>query len=254
MTAVAALALLWGAVPAAAAPPAEIDAKSAPLVDALMGALGGLDAWNGLPAIRFDFVAVKEGKELARRRHWWDKTHGLCRVEWADDQGRSVAAVVNLDDRTGRSCTAGAADSDTLLTKHVQEAYAMWVNDTYWLAMPFKLRDPGVRIAYDRSEERPQGGYDVLSLTFGDVGLTPEDHYWLFLNRETGRIDRWEYVLQGQKPPPQAATWEDWRRVGPVTLPLLRTFDQRPANLRFENVEAPPSFDDRILRDPCARG
>lgn len=261
---VAALALLHGAFPLAApsaaapapgaAPPAAIDAKSAPMVTALMDAMGGLDAWNRLPALRFDFVALRGGKELVRRRHWWDKAHGRCRVEWTDEKGRPVAAVVNLADRTGRSCTGGAADSDTLLQKHVEDAYAIWVNDTYWFAMPLKLHDNGVKIAYDRSEKRAGEEYDVLSLTFGNVGLTPKDHYWLFLNRKTHRIDRWQYVLQGQKPPPTAAAWGGWEKVGPVMLPMERRFETKAASLKFENVAAPPAFEERLLADPCARG
>jgi len=272
---VAALALICGWVEAApAAPPAAgapahaapaaassagpaqaavIDAKSAPVVDALMNAMGGLAAWNQLPALRFDFVVQQKGKEAMRRRHWWDKAHSRCRVEWTE-QGKVVAADVNLMNRTGHSCTAGVADTDTLLTKHVADAYAMWVNDTYWLIMPFKLHDPGVRIEYDRMVKRAGGVYDVLSLSFAGVGLTPQDHYRLFLNRKTHRLDRWEYLLQGHKPPPQSAEWSDWQTVGPVMVPMVRLFEGKPVNLRFENVATPPSFDERLLTDPCARG
>jgi hypothetical protein len=236
------------------APPAAIDAKSTPLVDSLVREMGGIDAWNGIPAVRFDFVVLQTSREPMSRMHWWDKAGGRCRVEWTDAQGRKVAAVVNLADRTGKSCTAGVADADTLLREHVGAAYGMWVNDTYWLAMPFKLHDPGVRVEYDRAEKRGEGDYDVLSLSFAGVGLTPRDHYWLFLNRKTHRIDRWEYVLQGQEPPPQEATWTDWQRVGPVTMPLLRCIEGRPVDIRFMNVSTPPSFDGRLLSDPCAGG
>ena len=30
--------------------------------------------------------------------------------------------------------------------------YERWVNDTYWLAMPFKLRDPGANLKFARVE------------------------------------------------------------------------------------------------------
>ena len=29
------------------------------------------------------------------------------------------------------------------------EAYGTWVNDTYWLLMPYKMKDPGVMLAHD---------------------------------------------------------------------------------------------------------
>ena len=30
----------------------------------------------------------------------------------------------------------------------VKEAYATWINDMYWLSMPWKWMDPGVNLKY----------------------------------------------------------------------------------------------------------
>ena len=270
----AALALLlalaagpWGAGPAAAAAshgarpshaapsPAGPDARADVIAKSLDDAMGGQAAWAVVPYIRFDFVAVKDGKELGRRAHWWDKAHSRDRVEWKDKDGRAVSAIVNLFDRTGTSATDGRMDADTLLAEHVKDAYEMWVNDTYWLMMPFKLHDQGSHLTYVRTEHGAGGAHDVLSLTFDPVvGLTPKDHYWLFINQKTHLLDRWEYLLQDQKPPPSTATWENWQQAGPVRLSTLHHIGKRPVMLRMENLAAPATMSEALFTNPAARG
>jgi hypothetical protein len=238
------------AKPASPAPMGEADALSASVAKQLTDAMGGQAAWEQLPYVRFDFVVVSEGQERARFRHWWDKRRGRVRVEGPDDKGQMVAAVFGLADRKGISFTAGMPDTDSAsIANHIQNGYERWVNDTYWLMMPFKLRDPGTNLKHARTETGDGGqAYDVLELSFRPgVGLTSGDRYWLYVNRATHLIDRWEFVLTGREPPPQGSSWEEWTSVGPVRLSLLRRFKDRPAMLRFENVSAPESMDEKVF-------
>ena len=255
------ITLVLGASPAApaapptpAAPPApkmgKADALSAAVVQQLTDAMGGQKTWDNLPYFRFDFVAVRDGKEIARFRHWWDKRHGRCRVEGPDDKGRTVTAIFDLATKKGRSYTDGIIDSDsTNVANIIKMGYERWVNDTYWIIMPFKLRDPGTILKHARTERTEDGvEYDVLELSFeAGVGLTPSDRYWLYVNRKTHLIDKWEYILTGQKPPPQPSTWEGWTTVGPVKISLARRFQGKPVMLRFENVSAPATMDETVF-------
>jgi len=238
----------------AAAPAAptmgKADERSAAIVKELTDAMGGQKTWDNLPYFRFDFVAVKDGKEIARFRHWWDKRVGRCRVEGPDDKGRIVTAIFDLKDKKGRSYTDGIIDTDsTNIASIIKNGYERWVNDTYWVIMPFKLRDPGANLKYSRSESTNDGAvYDVLELSFDQgIGLTSSDRYWLFVNRKTHLIDKWEYVLTGQKPPPQPSTWEAWTSVGPIKLSLARRFQGKPVMLRFENVATPAAMDETVF-------
>lgn len=243
------------AVVRAALPPrpmAKADAKAAAVARSFEEAMGGLARWESVPYVRFDFVVVKDGKEIARFRHWWDKRRGRDRVEGPDDKGRVVAAIVNLANRKGRSFTAAFADKDSAeAAAHVQAGYERWVNDTYWLMMPFKLGDPGANLKYDGVKKGPGGvEWDVLELTFDPgVGLTPKDHYWLYINRKSHLMDKWEYLLQEMKPPAQSATWEAWTKLGPVRLSTVHRFEGKPTMLRFENVELPATMDESIFAD-----
>jgi len=44
------------------------------------------------------------------------------------------------------------------------------------------------------------------------VGDTPGDHYWVWVNRANHRVERWDMVLQANKPPPDTYTWDDWEQ------------------------------------------
>jgi hypothetical protein len=228
----------------------KADAHAAAVAKELTDAMGGQSAWDNLPCFRFDFVAVKDGKEMARFQHWWDKKDGRCRVEGPDDQGHQVVAIFNLGDKRGISFTDGVPDADAATVKaRIQNGYERWVNDTYWVMMPFKIRDPGTNLKYVRLQKGPQGEvWDVLELSFdANVGLTPQDHYWLYVNQKTHLVDKWEMLLTGNKPPPAAASWESWTQVGPVRLSLLRRFQGRPVMLRFENAATPDHFDESVF-------
>ena len=243
----AALALACGSPDVSSA---GMDAQSAAVVQQLTDAMGGQKTWDNLPYFRFDFVAVRDGKEIARFRHWWDKRLGRCRVEGPDDQGRTVTAIFTLKDRKGRSYTGGIVDNDsTNIANILKMGYERWVNDTYWVIMPFKLRDPGTILSHARTERTDDGAeYDVLELSFeAGVGLTPGDRYWLYVNRKTHLIDKWEYVLTGQKPPPQPSSWEAWTSVGPLKISLARRFQGKPVMLRFENVSTPATLDETVF-------
>jgi hypothetical protein len=162
---------------------------------------------------------------------------------------------VNLADRKGKSCTGGVPDTGKDLKRHVEDAYSLWVNDSYWLVMPFKMRDPGTHLRYARlARDAAAGDHDVLELWFDPgVGLTSKDRYWVFVNRRTHLIDRWEYLLEGSEPPPVGATWEGWLPIGPLRLPMLRCFEEKLVNLRFENVAVGVHVEEALLTDPCAR-
>ena len=231
-------------------PPGEADPMAAEIAKQVTDAMGGQAAWEKVSYLRFDFVVVSEGQERARFRHWWDRKKGRVRVEGPDEKGQMVAAVFGLADKKGISFTGGMPDTDSAaIVSHIQNGYERWVNDTYWLIMPFKLRDPGTYLKHVRTEKGESGQtYDVLELSFSPgVGLTPGDRYWLFVNRATHLIDRWEFVLTGREPPPQGSSWESWSSVGPLRLSLLRRFKDRPAMLRFENVGAPEAMDEKVF-------
>jgi hypothetical protein len=232
------------------AAPAETDPKAAAVARALTDAMGGQAAWDTLPFLRFDFVVAHDGREVARFRHWWDRKQGRCRVEGPDDQGRIVTALFRLSDRRGKTFTDGIADTDSAnIADIIRVGYERWVSDTRWLLIPFTLGDPGTRVKHS-GVKRGMGGaeWDVLEVTSDPAaGSGPKDSYWLYVNRKSHLLDRWEFVLQGANGPRQGSTWEEWIKVGPLRLSTLRRLGDPLALVRLENVSAPATLDESVF-------
>jgi len=175
----------------------------------------GADAWATAPYLRFNFgVETPNGTQIVAR-HLWDRTTGDYRAEWSTGPDSSYVALVNVREVENERPAGTAYLNGEKLTgsagkKARKRAYGRFVNDTYWLLAPLKMFDPGVRRTYLPDSSTAE--HDVIRLTFGDVGLTPDDRYWLYVSAETGRLDRWAFHLQGMsdKAPAQPFDWTNY--------------------------------------------
>ena len=148
------------------------DARAAAVADRVMNALGGQEAWDGTRFLRFGFGSERDGKFVGRT-HTWDKWTGRYRVEGERDGARFII-LMNVNTREGSAWRDGKKVEGAELKTQLERGYGMWVNDTYWLLMPYKMKDPGV-ILTSAGEEKGANGvlYDKVKLTFDNVGLTP---------------------------------------------------------------------------------
>ncbi len=236
-----ALVLALGLVAATGSADAASDPKAIAVAERVMQALGGADAWNATRYLRFDFAVERGGKTLVRRAHTWDKWSGRYRVEAKDKDGKDLVVTMNLNSKQGSATLGGTPLAGDALKKTLDDAYAMWVNDSYWLLMPYKLRDPGVSLAYVGEKKKGADTWDELALSFDNVGLTPKDRYWVFVNRATGLVDRWEFVLKGEKTPPSPFEWKGWKRYGKIQLADDRVSPKDGTRIYFPVLEAPAS-------------
>ncbi len=195
------------------------------LAERTLEAMGGAAAWEATRFLRFNFFGF--------RLHYWDRYTGRHRVEGKTRDGVSYLVLHNIHSHAGQVFLNGELQSGEPAKEWLDRAYSMWINDTYWLIMPYKLRDPGVTLRYDGEEQIDGVTYDKLHLAFAGVGLTPGDQYWAYLNRETGLMDLWAYVLEDYKPdqPPTRWFWRDWQRHGQILL-AARRINPDPANPR----------------------
>ena len=92
-----------------------------------------------------------------------------------------MTVLMNIQSKDGRVFVAGEAvsDPDTIATK-LEHGYRAWINDSYWLVMPYELKDSGVTLSY-RGVEKTEDGRPAaaLELTFKEVGVTPQNKYAL---------------------------------------------------------------------------
>jgi len=225
-----------GAAPAAPPPffdPAGSDPRAIAIADLVMAALGGERAWEQTRDVYFAFDVERDGKRLAHRTHLWDRWGGRLRYQSVKKDGTPFVVLLNVNTRSGqayrlpREAAAGTtAGGDAVpleagpAKELLDEAYEAWINDTYWLLMPYKMKDPGVRLKYAGEKTIEGAEYDLVELTFEDVGLTPRDRYWAHVNRRTHIMDRWSYILQDDPPggEPTVWDWKGWTRRGRILL------------------------------------
>ena len=212
----------------------------------VLQALGGQQAWDETRFLRFTFAG--------RRTHWWDKWTGRHRVEGQTQDGKRYLVLSNLNSKEGSAYLDGQKLEGDPVKEWLERAYGAWVNDTYWLLMPYKLRDPGVNLSYVGEETIDGVEYDKLLLTFEGVGLTPGDRYWAFINSDTHLMDRWAYVLQGSEPgtAPTVWKWEGWAKHGNIQLAPRRAMVGSDRVLELSNLAVFVTLPDEVFTSPEA--
>ena len=115
---------------------------------------------------------------------------------------------------------------------------ARWNNNSWWLLMPFKLKDSGVTLTY-KGEAKTMASQpaDVLQLTFKNVGTTPNNRYEMLVNPTTGLVEEWAYFPNATDAQPAfRRRWSDYTRHGQLLLASDRSEATKPA--RIDNIAA----------------
>lgn len=220
------------------------DAAAIAKAERLLDALGGKDAYDDTRFVRFNFFGF--------RTHHWDRFTGRYRLEGNNREGEHYVVLFDTDTKDGQAFKDGSALDGEEKAKMLEMAYGAFINDTYWLLMPYKLLDPGVTL-HDAGQETLDGKtYDVVKLTFGEVGLTPGDSYWAYLDPETGLMARWAYHLQGWEAdrPKTAWEWRDWDRHGDILLAATRRNVESGDERGLEQIAVFESLSDSVFDSP----
>lgn len=229
------------------------------LAHRLVGAHGGT-AWASAPYLRFNFAVDRGSGEGRPIRHLWNRSTGDYRVEWGPSEDTTYVALINVDEvqdglPSGTVYLDGTALEGARDTTMRQQAYRRFVNDTYWLLAPMKVFDTGVNRTYVADSSDAE--HDVLHLTFGDVGLTPNDEYWLYVDATTGRLDRWAFHLQGMADdaPPAVFDWTEYQTLsapeGDVHLAARHASTSGPTAILTNELSLPSSVPDTAFSTPA---
>ncbi|MEA2711399.1 MAG: hypothetical protein QOF78_4000 [Phycisphaerales bacterium] len=199
----------------AAAPPAGDDAAMKLAKDVVKA--GGGDNWGKVKRIQFTFnVLDKDGKPLMAAKHDWDLRAGTDTVAWND-----------------KNVTIKFADAND--AGDAKAAYQRWVNDSYWLLMPLKLLDGGVKLAHGGAQDVDGQKYEVLNMSFESVGLTPGDRYNLYIDPQEKLVRRWDYMPSAEKK--TSGTWDGYEQFGPLKLATKHQFGDKQINFTDVKVE-----------------
>ncbi len=223
------------------------DPKAEGIARAMMQAMGGENGWTSAHFVRFDFKVSVGGKTVEDRSHLWDKQSGRYRLEEKTKAGRPQVVLFNVGDRQGKVYVNGKKLEGAEARKVLEDAYGAFINDMYWLAMPWKWMDSGVNLKYLGRMTRWNEAYDVVELTFDHVGLTPGDTYHAFVSQKSHLMTHWDYILQdGEK-----GVW-DWQYAEAKDIKLASNHpsDDHKMSINMGDVRILDSVDDAFFTDP----
>lgn len=206
----------------------ESDAKAIAIADSVMIALGGRKNWDATRYITWKF--------FGRRFHVWDKWSGDYRLE-----SKGLTVLMNLNSGEGRAWQGGeqVTDSDSLAAK-LAMAKSIWINDSYWMFFPYKLKDSGVTLTYvgegQTADNQPA---HILQLTFAEVGDTPENKYYAYVDKGTYLLIQWDFFSKSNDQEARFSNlWKNWTPHGNILLSADRGRGQHSGIAVFEELPA----------------
>lgn len=188
--------------------PAGSDAKAIALADEEMAACGGIENWDKTRFVVWNW--------FGKRINVWDKWTGDIRVE-----SRRSLILMNLNTMKGRAWKNGNEITEPeALQRAMAYGYEAWASDSYWMFLPFKLKDNGVILKYVGEDTTQEGQRaEVISLTFKNVGLTPQNKFHIYLDKTSKLLVQWDFYVDANDPVPRFSTpWKNYQKYGEILL------------------------------------
>ena len=188
----------------------DSDAEAINLADQTMNAMGGRAAYDKARYLSWNF--------FGSRKHVWDKKTGDVYIKSLKDD---YELNMNIHSMEGSLKMKGSpvAHADSL-SKYLQKGKEMWINDSYWLVMPYKLKDSGVTLKHLGTAETTDGAAaDKLELTFKKVGVTPQNKYHVYVDKTSKLVTQWDFFTTATDPEPRFSTpWAGYKEYGGIML------------------------------------
>lgn len=141
----------------------------------------GLDAWRNKALLRCELDVDFGGEPLIDGTLHYDLAGGRSRLELEG------GAVLVFD---GKQAWVSPADADAPMARFHLRTWP------YFIAAPFKLRDPGARVQSDELRSLDGKLCETLRLTFrAGTGDTPDDWYLLYVDPADDTLAAMAYIV-----------------------------------------------------------
>ena len=187
----------------------------------------GFDSFGQIERIRYTFNADLGEVKLSRTWVWEPKTDQVS-YEGKDKAGKPVKLTYLRSQLSSQAA---------VVKDEIDPAF---INDQYWLLFPLHL-------VWDRSAKVEETGMHKLPLGKGSArrvvvmypseGYSPGDTWELFVGTDN-RIREWTYHHGGSAKPTVVASWEDYKRAGPLLVSLNHRGmrEGKPVRVFFSDV------------------
>ena len=187
------------------------DKKAIEIANDVMLNMGGREAWDATKIIKWNFFGA--------RSLTWNKHSGDVKIKFGEND--SNVFVTNIFTHQGKIKLDGVKQTEPdSIQKYIEMAESVWINDAYWLFMPFKLKDSKTTLKYIALDTVAGGAYShKLELTFNEIGDTPENKYWVFVDTTTMLVNQWAYFDNNTDLIPRFSTpWKEYQKYGDLLL------------------------------------
>jgi len=177
----------------------------------------GFENWEKVSQIRFTFNVDRDSVHFERQWLWNPKTDNVVMTSNNDTIQFNRTVI------------------DSTNTK----AHQGFINDKYWLLVPFQLIwDEGTTISEPITEEAPisKAQLNRITLTYSNEGgYTPGDAYDIYFG-ENHLIKEWVYREGNAKEASIATTFENYKDFNGIKIALDHKKGEGNWNLNFTNV------------------
>ncbi|WP_198661622.1 hypothetical protein [Lewinella sp. IMCC34183] len=214
------------------------DARAIAIADSVVARHGGRQAYDDARYISWNFFGARD---LV-----WDKEEERVRIEVPKDELIYLLDYSGGDELTGAVRKEGTemTDPDSIQI-YLQSANSMFINDSYWLVQPFKLKDSGVTLKYVGEETDPQKSRpsEVIELTFKEVGDTPGNRYRIFVDKENYRFNTWQFFRAAADSTASLETpWNGYQQYDGIWLS-----GDRGGRFQLGNIAVTDEMDDAVF-------
>ncbi|MEX0273407.1 MAG: hypothetical protein AB3N16_03415 [Flavobacteriaceae bacterium] len=160
----------------------------------------GFEQWSKVQSIQFTFNVDRDTSHFERRWLWWPKTN-------------QVSTITGND-----TLTYNRRQLDSTLHK----TNAGFINDKFWLLMPFQLLWDQENFTYQYFPKKmaPISGdtLNKLTIVYDSIGgYTPGDAYDLYLD-DTYSLREWTFRKGNRSQPSLNTTWEAYRETNGMKI------------------------------------
>jgi hypothetical protein len=204
---------------------AHSDPAAVELADSIMVAMGGWKNWDNTRFISGNF--------FGERNFVWDKKEERVRIESIKD---SVTYLLDLKNSTGNVWVKDMEVTNDSLSILIDRGKNFWTNDSYWLVMPFKLKDTGITLRYLGEDTILSGDKcNVLELTKSG-GATPI-RYQVFVDLRDNLVKQWAYYANAvQDSASFIHPWDNYKTYGKILLSADRSDQSGPRNIKVSDT------------------
>jgi hypothetical protein len=209
--------------------PATAWAQQRPPIAEQVAETYGIASYGKIDAIRFTFGVERSGGKLSRRWDWNVKTDTVS-YAGKDKKGRPIRVTY----RRSRLSRQSAA-----VKNEIDPAF---INDEYWLLLPFHLVWDGSATVTDAGMHKlplGNGSAELLVMKYpSQGGYAPGDTWELYLGADK-RIEQMVYRAGGTgEPRIVIATWTGYKKAGPLLIATDHrgTADGKPVRVTLSDV------------------